>query len=244
MLINTVACGHKGVYTKGYFSGQSGQGQSDDNKVSRPAVKRLRNVHIVKKGETLYSLAWQYGHDYREVARWNNIPVPYTIYPEQKLRVRKPEATNDVAHKNHAKHSVTPSSNKPAPQQKFPGKLKWNWPTKGKVITTFSNSDPGRKGIDISGKSGQAIRATAAGYVVYSGSGLRGYGKLIILKHNETFFSAYAHNRHLLVKEGQKVKEKEQIADMGNTGADRVKLHFEIRRDGTPVNPLYYLPKQ
>ena len=120
--------------------------------------------------------------------------------------------------------------------------LQWSMPASGKVIAQFSEAD-NRKGIDISGKLGQSIVASAPGKVVYSGSGLRGYGKLIIIKHNKTYLSAYAHNDKVLVKEGQSVKRGEKIAEMGKTDADQVKLHFEVRRLGKPVDPAKYLPK-
>lgn len=114
----------------------------------------------------------------------------------------------------------------------------WAWPTEGKVIRGYSDSN---KGVDISGRAGQSVIAAGDGKVVYSGNGLRGYGKLIIIKHNKTFLSAYAHNSQLLVKEGQTVKKGQKIAEMGNTDADQVKLHFEIRRFGKPVDPMQYL---
>jgi lipoprotein NlpD len=119
--------------------------------------------------------------------------------------------------------------------------LDWAWPAKGKVIAGFSET-ANLKGIDIAGSAGQAVNASAAGRVVYAGTGLRGYGKLIIIKHNATFLSAYAHNREILVKEGQQVSRGQKIAEMGNTDADQVKLHFEIRRQGKPVDPARYLP--
>jgi len=121
------------------------------------------------------------------------------------------------------------------------GSLEWIWPTKGKVIVGFSET-ANLKGIDIGGTAGQPVVASAAGKVVYSGSGLRGYGKLVIIKHNETFLSAYAHNRELVVKEGQQVTRGQKIAEMGNSDADQVKLHFEIRRLGKPMDPSRYLP--
>jgi len=119
--------------------------------------------------------------------------------------------------------------------------LDWAWPAKGKVIAGFSET-ANLKGIDIAGTAGQAVNASAPGRVVYAGTGLRGYGKLIIIKHNATFLSAYAHNREILVKEGQQVTRGQKIAEMGNTDADQVKLHFEIRRQGKPMDPTKYLP--
>lgn len=116
----------------------------------------------------------------------------------------------------------------------------WIWPAGGKVIGTFS--DNGSKGIDISGRAGDSVVAAGDGKVVYSGTGLRGYGKLVIIKHNNTYLSAYAHNQNILVKEGQSVTKGQKIAEMGNTDADQVKLHFEVRRQGKPVDPLKHLP--
>lgn len=120
--------------------------------------------------------------------------------------------------------------------------IHWQWPTTGKLVTRYSPSD-GKKGLDIQGKIGQPIKAAAAGKVVYSGNGLIGYGNLIIVKHSDTYLSAYGHNRRLLVKEGAMVKQGEKIAEMGDSGKEGVMLHFEIRRDGKPVDPLGYLPK-
>jgi lipoprotein NlpD len=129
----------------------------------------------------------------------------------------------------------------PSPAEAIPNddRVDWMWPTKGKVLEGFTEST---KGIDIAGKPGQAVTASAAGKVVYSGAGLRGYGKLIIIKHNNTYLSAYAHNNKLLVKEGQTVARGQQIAEMGNTDTNLIKLHFEIRKNGKPVDPLKHLP--
>jgi len=120
--------------------------------------------------------------------------------------------------------------------------MSWSWPTKGPVIESFSLSGRINKGIDLAGKNGEPVFAAADGKVVYSGTGLVGYGNLIIIKHNETYLSAYAHNSRLLLKEGDKAKAGQKIAEIGSTGANRDKLHFEIRRDGKPVNPMKYLP--
>jgi lipoprotein NlpD len=134
---------------------------------------------------------------------------------------------------------VEPKSPPPAPDGDE--KVDWVWPAKGKIVTGFSDA-ASLKGIDIAGASGQPVAASAGGKVVYAGTGLRGYGKLIIIKHNGTYLSAYAHNKEILVKEGQQVAKGQKIAEMGNTDADQVKLHFEIRRQGKPVDPLRYLP--
>jgi lipoprotein NlpD len=129
----------------------------------------------------------------------------------------------------------------PALESDDDDKLAWVWPAKGKVVTGFSET-ANLKGIDIAGTAGQAVLASAGGTVVYAGTGLRGYGKLIIVKHSGTYLSAYAHNKEILVKEGQQVAKGQKIAEMGSTDADQVKLHFEIRRHGKPVDPLRYLP--
>ena len=205
-----------------------------------------RDYHVVRKGDTLYSIAFDAGHDYRKVAAWNKIRWPYRIHPGQRIYfrpnapvkarkpIRKPSKT--------AKKAPTKSHGKPVKQARS-APIKWAWPTRGKIVSYFSSKEPGKKGVDIAGRVGQSIKAAASGRVVYSGNGLRGYGNLIIIKHNDTFFSAYAHNRKIYVKENQKVKLGEKIADMGNTGANKVMLHFEIRRNGRPINPLRYLPK-
>jgi lipoprotein NlpD len=128
-----------------------------------------------------------------------------------------------------------------APRADDEAPLDWGMPTTGKVIAGYSESD-NRKGVDIAGQRGQSVVASVAGKVVYSGSGLRGYGKLIIIKHNKTYLSAYAHNEQILVKEGQSVSKGQKIAEMGSSDADQVKLHFEIRKMGKPVDPAKYLP--
>jgi lipoprotein NlpD len=143
---------------------------------------------------------------------------------------RKPDAASAV--ENPAPATVAASGSK----------VPWIWPASGKVVATFSES--GSKGIDITGRAGDPVIAAGDGRVVYSGTGLRGYGKLVIIKHNESFLSAYAHNQNILVKEGQSVTQGQKIAEMGNTDADQVKLHFEVRRLGKPVDPLQYLPRR
>lgn len=221
-------------------------------------------VHTVSQGETLYSIAFQYGQDFRAMADRNGIRSPYTIYVGQKLALRsgskrsnttstlrKPASRPEpVKNTRQATKTQTKPRNSDAPAQTpdentvNAGALHWSWPTQGHVIETFSSTSSTRKGIDIAGRMGQSVMAASAGRVVYSGSGLRGYGQLIIVKHNEQYLSAYAHNRKLLVKEGDTVTTGQQIAEMGRSGADLVKLHFEIRREGEPVNPMLYLPKR
>ena len=191
--------------------------------------------HVVEKGDTLYSISWRYGLDAKQIARWNGIGYPYTIFPGQRLKLSPSARTSKkYAEKSKARSTVSKSKVSAKP----PGD--WRWPVRGKLLSKFSNQN---NGIDIVAKEGAPIIAASAGKVVYAGSGLRGYGNLLIIKHNETYFSAYAHNKRLLVKEGAVVKTGEKIAELGSSGSDRPKLHFEIRKDGNPVDPLNYLPR-
>ncbi len=221
---------------------------SRNNNHSFRHTSKVVTHHRVKAGETLYSIAFQYGRDPRDVARWNRITKPYTIYPKQRLRI-VPVRGDKIRIKQNTKSVTKYRSTTKRPivtkvhTVSNAKKLFWKWPTRGKVVSTFSIRDPGRRGIDIVGRKGQPVRAAAAGRVVYRGNGLRGYGNLIIIKHNDTYFSAYAHTESVVVKENEKVKLGQRIADMGNTSSDKTKLHFEIRRNGKPVNPLRYLPK-
>jgi lipoprotein NlpD len=206
--------------------------------------------HRVSPGETLYSISWRYGVDYREMARWNHIQAPYTIYKGQLLRVAPPsnkhQTTASVTPPHGGAHVVNPpvaSANRAQPAVSTAAAIKWQWPAQGAVVQTFSRSDLGRKGIDIGGRSGEPVRAAAAGSVVYAGSGLLNYGKLVIIKHDDNYLSAYAYNRSILVKEGENVRGGQHVADMGNKADGNPVLHFEIRYDGKPVNPLKYLPQ-
>lgn len=140
--------------------------------------------------------------------------------------------------------TTTPPSSGATPVVAGPAVGGWAWPASGTLIGRFASNGSLNKGIDIAGQLGQPVLAASGGTVVYAGSGLRGYGELVIIKHNETYVSAYGHNRRLLVREGQQVKVGQSIAEMGSTGTDRVKLHFEIRRQGKPVDPLQYLPRR
>lgn len=203
-------------------------------------------THTVSKGETLYSIAWQYGHDYRTVARWNGIRSPYIIYPGQEIRMYPANTTNTITSSSDDDEDNNNTSSTIVPTQqveRIATAISWQWPAKGEILRTYSSGDPGKKGLDIGGRMGQAVHAAADGKVVYSGNGLRGYGKLIIIKHSATYFSAYAHNSKLHVKEDETVKSGQRIADMGNSGSDQVMLHFEIRRNGTPQDPLKFLPE-
>ncbi|MEZ8699782.1 murein hydrolase activator NlpD [Vibrio lentus] len=259
------------------------------------------SYYEVKKGDTLYFIAYVTNKDVKDLVSYNNLAAPYTIHPGQKLKLWRPSysapaygkstvvaaavvapaaaattasastkpKTTPVKSKNSnsksaqtsakpvkkdppkkveqskskeyvgskGKQNVTPST-KPTSDKVS----KWLWPTKGRVIKNFSVGEQGNKGIDIAGQRGQPIVSTAGGTVVYSGNALRGYGNLVIVKHNDNYLSAYAHNDRLLVSEGQSVKPGQKIATMGSSGASSVRLHFEIRYQGKSVNPKRYLP--
>ena len=225
--------------------------------------------YTVMPGDTLYAIAWRAGVDYKKIAEWNRIRYPYTIYAGQRLYLRsvvkqKKASTNfkndkssnrqktPTASQKSKKALIKPSrlqpsaakSNRPAASFEAARKLKWQWPTTGVVTQRFSKRDPTRKGLKISGRAGQSVRAAESGQVVYSGSGLIGYGPLIIIKHDKNYLSAYGHNRKLLVAEGDVVAKGERIAEMGYAANGKSLLHFEIRRRGKPVDPTVLLPKQ
>ncbi len=210
------------------------------------------SVYKVKAGDTLYSVSWRFGMDFKQVAKINGIRSPYTIYVGQNLRFKgstQTASTSKPQVKASKKATPTKSSKAIAASKKTPAvssnqRLTWQWPVNGQIISTYSKSVASRKGIDIAGKSGQKVAAAASGKVVYSGNGLPRYGNLVIIKHNDTYLSAYAHNKYLVVKEGQFVKAGQKIALLGRTGAQRDKLHFEIRRNGDPVDPMRFLPKR
>ena len=285
------------------------------------------DAYRVTRGDTLYAIAFKHGLDYRDLATWNGISAPYTIFAGQELRLAAPahalppstpaaasaappttplpepapgaavtvgiaehpaaapvaSAFEDVSAQPPVAEAPKPTEPvpvvapaaapapppmptvaeaplqkpvseppvpKPAPLPPKPdnipelssGGVTWRWPSEGKVIAAYVSGEPTRQGIDIGGKAGDAVRAAADGEVVYSGNGLIGYGELIIVKHNANFLSAYGHNRSRLVKEGEKVKAGQAIAEMGASAGSRDELHFEIRKNGKPVNPLEYLP--
>ena len=260
--------------------------------------------YIVKKGDTLFSIALQFGYDYKEIAAANNITDPYQIKIGQKLSftslnakaiptdgkpvavenddgvvvspikiepagtttgietkpttsavtpvLTEPKATREPYSLEALNRKPTPIVTKPADVKPADSKpadakpsdeenLSWLWPTQGKVIANFSEA--GNKGVDIAGSLGQSINAAASGKVIYAGSDLRGYGKLVIIKHNKIFLSVYAHNSKIIAKEGQSVTAGQKIAEMGNTDTNAVKLHFEIRHQGKSVDPTKYLPQ-
>ena len=194
------------------------------------------DTHIVRRGETLFSIAWRYDKDPADVARWNRLGDGSLIHPGDVIRL---SSSGSAAR-------PTSSSNRPAPKPlpKVPTQPPppWTWPTGGKISVEFGGKPGTGTGVLINGKVGQAITAAASGRVVYAGSGLIGYGQLIILKHNDTYLSAYGYNASLLVKEDETIKKGQRIATMGEGPERKARLHFEIRRNGKPVNPRQYLP--
>ena len=220
--------------------------------------------YTVKPGETLIRIGLETGQNWKDIAAWNNLAQPNQIEVGQVLRVTPPTTTVAAAESNGvvtrpissasiASSQVQPgqasgAAVKPAaaaaaaaePAAATESGLSWIWPVPGPVLAGFDELK--NKGLDLGGAAGEPVLAAAEGRVVYVGAGLRGYGNLIILKHNNTYLTAYAHNKTLLVKEDQAVRKGQKIAEMGNSDADRVKLHFEVRRQGKPVDPLKYLP--
>lgn len=301
------ACASTGPAPVDDLSGASARARTAAAPPSPPAAS-----YRVQRGDTLYSIAFRNGLDYRELANWNGIGAPYTIYVGQEIRlgaarrnvagmrpatpviagstsvatvapvtqpanagVARPTpfenvsaspapanaspataavpASNAVATAQTAVAPPPASTPPPAaapPPAPLPvatasgGDILWRWPADGSLVGSYLAGDQTRQGIDIAGKSGDPVRAAAAGTVVYSGNGLIGYGELIIVKHNPAFLSAYGHNRKRLVKEGDRVGSGQTIAEMGSSSASRDSLHFEIRKNGKPVNPADYLPRR
>lgn len=221
----------------------------------------LASDYKVQKGDTVYSIAWAFGMDYRDIVRYNHLQEPYELKIDQELRMSAPSSV-DVKKASSAVPPpiITPVSKNPvetkpvvvtklvvvtpAKEPKLPVTVavtkKWLWPTKGKVIKTYSLAAGGNHGIDIAGKYSQPVLATAKGKVVYVGNSMPGYGNLIIIKHSDNELSAYAFNKTIGVKEGQIVAAGQVIARMGKNGKGKAVLHFEVRQNGKPVNPLLY----
>ena len=232
------------------------------NKAAIPVINKSPHriipvESVVKNGDSIYTISWQHGLNYLDIAKWNGLKKPYAIRAGQRLSLRnRTQATAattalasapDVASqplkpkppavKTSTATTITPSASSAValttPKQ-------WQWPAKGKVLQKFSR-DNGINGIRIGNVPGSPVVATAGGEVVYVGNSLPGYGNLIIIKHTEAFLSAYAHNRKILVKEGQGINAGGKVAEMGSSGTDKTMLHFEIRLDGKPQDPLKYL---
>lgn len=232
----------------------------------QPSPEELAGlVYVVKPGDVLSIIALQHGENYRNLARWNGITPPYTIYPGQRLRLIPPPESEKIPESSaretspypptltpretvakpiKKESSSLPENTKITENSKQPESVEnphWQWPTLGNILRGFSSRN---QGLDISGEIGSPILAAADGKVVYSGTGIIGYGPLIIIKHNSTYLSAYAYNKRLLVKEGDYVTQGQRIADMGTNQNHQVLLHFEIRRNGESLDPLPYLPKR
>ena len=230
-------------------------------------------VHVVAKGETLYGISFRYGLRFQDVAAWNGIPDPYLIDIGQRLRLsparggsataatqrpprtppapaaatsspRQPPVAAPRPPTTAPSSAAATAAATPPPPVAYANSPSWRWPTKGELVGRYVVGDQTRQGIDIAGSAGQDVQAAADGVVVYSGAGLVGYGELIIVKHSEEWLSAYAHNQQRLVGEGARVAAGQVIARMGHTGAPRDMLHFEIRRNGKPVDPLAQLPRR
>ena len=255
-----------------------------NSQVESGSEEYTASTYEVRPGDTLFAVAWFTGNDYQDIAKFNNISKPYTIFPGQKLRltapVSKPSTTKrsnvtttrstdptshpiakrvidqskpqayvereqDVKSQKNTNVKKSTGTVKKTVAKTFPDKVeKWIWPAEGKLVGTFSKAESGNKGIDVAGKRGSKVVAAASGKVVYSGNALRGYGRLVIIKHTDTFLSAYAYNETILVKEREWVYAGQKIATMGSSGTDSVKLHFEVRYRGKSLNPLRYLPKK
>jgi lipoprotein NlpD len=263
---------------------------SPQSQPASTAAAQKPGYYLVRRGDTLYSVAWQNGLNFRQLADMNAISPPYTIYVGQSLRI-VPETSvtptplpalmpgpviapppRTVAPARSEPGAIVSSRPIPRPgpvmatapvpgHARAPGKTplpkpvaepepalpavvsRWVWPTRGPLLRGYTPEANGKKGIDIGGNAGQPILSAADGKVVYSGSGLVGYGRLIIIKHNDSLLSAYGHNSELLVAEGDYVKAGQVIAKMGSSGTSSTRLYFEIRQDGKPVNPLRYLPR-
>lgn len=232
------------------------------SEIGQPAISSPRTTvtltegprHRVNEGETLYAIAWMYDLNYQVLAQANNIAAPYVIFPGQILSLDTGQVPAAQSARPAATPAVTPAVTQNTPITRNPignaqsraagtsnNLLRWMWPANGRVIGSFS-STTNAKGIDIAGNAGDPVYAAEAGEVVYAGGALLRYGELIIIKHNDQFLSAYAHNDAIHVAEGDRVSRGQQIASLGSTGIDRDMLHFEIRLAGEPVNPVDYLP--
>jgi lipoprotein NlpD len=255
---------------------------SDSREVSRSSynkaptqrvLSKLPSSYRVKTGDTLYSIAWKYGLDFKQLAKKNDISSNYLIYKGQLLAIKgsskanrnskpslnssssssaksnsKTRSTTSTQTAENQKNNSSISTNKNSRTAKKPTKkpsktyssVTWKWPVESRKHNKFTNEN---KGIDIPGIKGQNVFSAASGKVVYAGNGIIGYGNLIIIKHSQKYLSAYAHNSVILVKEGELIKVGGKIAEIGNSGTIKTILHFEIRKDGKPVDPLQYLPK-
>lgn len=220
-------------------------------------AERAPKHYVVTPGDTLFSIAWRYGLMVEGLGAANNIASPYTIYPGQRIVLREARG-KFFAPKPAVKNTASTVAKKPTIKPKRDTRVTvppsksavsrannaWLWPASGKIIRGFLASGQAHKGIDLEGKIGEPVRAARSGEVAYAGSGLIGYGKLIILRHPNNLLSAYGHNRRLLVKEGDVVKAGKVIAELGDSGTSSARLHFEIRKNGKPIDPRKLLPRR
>lgn len=208
-------------------------------------------TYTVKRGDTLYSIAWRHKLDYRDVARWNGIGRNYLIHPGQVLQLhpngsrtaRASSSARAQAPKAKARSAKRPAARAPVTTQPQGPPVKWQWPVEG-GLATLTTRPNGGQGLTISGQAGQAVRSAGTGRVVYTGTGLLGYGQLLIIKHNETYLSAYGHTQSVAVREGDAVVAGQRVATMGNGPQGTAMLYFEIRINGAPGNPLSLLPQR
>lgn len=202
-------------------------------------------TYTVKRGDTLYSIAWRHRLDYQDIARWNGIGRNYLIHPGQKLKLYPSAKGERVAAAPKPRNVPRKSAARPPKKATLPAgpPMHWQWPVTGGTPTLTSRPNGGY-GLTIGGKLGDAVRAAADGRVVYTGSGLLGYGQLVIVKHNETYLSAYGHTQAVSVREGDLVKAGQRVATMGTGPHGSPLLYFEIRVNGAPSNPLQMLPRR
>jgi lipoprotein NlpD len=206
---------------------------------STPA--RLPDIYVVKRGDTLYSIAWRHGLDYRDIARWNRVGRGYVIHPGQRLILKPPSGSH---HAPQSASAATPAPRAhPRPKAPVGPPVRWQWPVEGGTPTLTTRPNGGY-GLTITGTLGEDILAAGDGRVVYTGSGLLGYGQLMIIKHNDTYLSAYGHTQAVFAKEGDFVRAGQRIATMGNGPQGTPMLYFEIRIQGSPGNPLTLLPQR
>ncbi|MEH6503663.1 MAG: peptidoglycan DD-metalloendopeptidase family protein [Cycloclasticus sp.] len=211
---------------------------------NRHSVKPSATSHIVQSRDTLYSIAWQIGRDYKELARWNGISHPYTIYKGQKITLvpakisRKKAAKKVFSNKKTVKKQRIAATTSNNYQKEL--KLSWQWPIQVRRL----EKGVVKTGVTLVGTAGELVRSSESGKIVYAGNGLKGYGNLLIVKHRDEFLTAYGYNKRLLVKEGSVVKKGQAIAEIGKDNKNRPALFFEIRRRGKAVSVTEYLPKK
>jgi len=229
------------------FTNERDSLQADRLKAESNPPQQNKPIEItVGRGDTLYSLSRENDITVSELAAINGLKKPYVINPGQTLRLTRKlqlAPVRSVAQAVPIRPIPAATSGTTILKTDTNRKVSWQWPIKGKLLARFNKNESNAKGIDIAGSEGKLVIAAASGKVVYSGNGLISYGNLVIIKHSRSYLSAYAYNKKLLVKEGEIVKAGQKIAELGKTGAEKVKLHFEIRRNGKPVDPLRYLPR-